>query len=100
MYDGLVDCIVEFEDADIYFEVKATSSESLVHQVRTGMGQVLHYMWMDKDATPRTIRGHLVVQGPWTDQNESLRAFLESYLIRLTWSQDISSLGVSDLRSL
>ena len=99
-YDGLVDCIVEAADADIYFEVKSTSPESVVHQVRTGLGQVLHYMWMDSDATPRIIRGHLVVEGPWADQNESLRDFLESCLVRLTWSQDIPAMGTSDLEAL
>ena len=99
-YDGLVDCIVEATDADIYFEVKSTSPESVVHQVRTGLGQVLHYMWMDTDAASRTIRGHLVVEGPWADQNESLRDFLESCLIRLTWSEDIPSMEISDLEAL
>ena len=99
-YDGLVDCIVEATDADIYFEVKSTSPESIVHQVRTGLGQVLHYMWMDTDSTSRTIRAHLVVEGPWTDQNELLRNFLESCLVRLTWSQDIPSMQASDLEAL
>ena len=99
-YDGLVDCIVEATDADIYFEVKSTSPESVVHQVRTGLGQVLHYMWMDTDAASRIIRGHLVVEGPWADQNESLRDFLESCLVRLTWSQDIPSMETSDLEAL
>ena len=96
-YDGLVDCIVEATDADVYFEVKSTSPESVIHQVRTGLGQVLHYMWMDTDATSRPIRGHLVVEGPWGDQNESLRDFLESCLVRLTWSQDIQSMETGDL---
>ena len=100
MYDGLVDCIVEVTDADIYFEVKSTSPESVVPQVRTGLGQVLHYMWMDTDAASRTIRGHLVVEGPWADQNVSLRDFLESCLVRLTWSQDIPSMETSDLEAL
>ena len=99
-YDGLVDCTVEVTDADIYFEVKSTSPESVVHQVRTGLGQILHYMWMDSDSTKRTIRGHLVVEGPWTEQNESLRDFLESCLVRLTWSQDIPLLENSDLAAL
>ena len=98
-YDGLVDCIVEAGDADIYFEVKSASPESVVHQVRTGLGQVLHYMWMDADSSPRTIRGHLVVEGPWVPQNESLQDFLESRLVRLTWSRDISSLEISDVNS-
>ena len=99
-YDGLVDCIVEAGEADIYFEVKSTSAESVVHQVRTGLGQVLHYIWMDADAASRTIRGHLVVEGPWADQNESLRDFLESCLVRLTWSRDIPLMEVSDLEPL
>ena len=99
-YDGLVDCIVEATDADIYFEVKSTSPESVVHQIRTGLGQVLHYIWMDTDTASRAVRGHLVVEGPWTDQNESLRDFLESYLVRLTWSQDIPSMKTSDLETL
>ena len=96
-YDGLVDCIVEGTDADIYFEVKSASADSVVHQMRTGLGQILHYMWMDADDSPRTIRGHLVVQGPWMPDNESLRAFLESCSVQLTWSQDIPSLDVNDL---
>ena len=100
MYDGLVDCIVEVTDTVIYFEVKSTSPESVVHQVRTGLGQVLHYIWMDTDATSRPIRGHLVVEGPWQGQNELLRDFLESCLVRLTWSQDIPSLEKSDLEAL
>ena len=99
-YDGFVDCIVELTDADIYFEVKSTSPESVVHQVRTGLGQVLHYIWTDSNADSRTIRGHLVVEGPWADQNESLRDFLESCLVRLTWSRDIPSMGISDLEAL
>ena len=97
MYDGLVDCIVEANDADIYFEVKSTSPESVVHQVRTGVGQVLHYIWMDAESNPRTIRGHLVVEGPWAEQNESLRDFLESCLVRLTWCRDIPTLEAKDL---
>ncbi len=100
MYDGLVDCIVEAADADIYFEVKSASPDSVVHQVRAGLGQVLHYIWMDSDSASRTIGGHLVVEGPWADENESLRAFLESCLVRLTWSQDIPSMEASDLDPL
>ena len=99
-YDGLVDCIVEATDADIYFEVKSTSPESVVHQARTGLGQVLHYIWMDTDAASRPVRGHLVVEGPWADGNESLRDFLELCLVRLTWSRDIQSMGISDLEAL
>ena len=99
-YDGLVDCIVEFTDADVYFEVKSTSPETVVRQVRTGLGQVLYYMWMDNDAASRGIRGHLVVEGPWTAQDELLREFLESCLVRLTWSQDIPSMEISHLETL
>ena len=98
-YDGLVDCIVEATDGDIYFEVKSTAPESVVHQVRMGLGQVLHYIWMDADTSPRAIRGHLVVEGPWADENESLRDFLQSCLVRLTWSRDISSLEISDINA-
>ena len=68
--------------------------------MRTGLGQILHYMWMHSGATPRIIHGHLVVEGPWADQNESLRDFLESCLVRLTWSQDIPSMEISDLEAL
>ena len=100
MHDGLVDCIVEAVDGDIYFEVKSTSPESVVHQVRTGLGQVLHYMWMDTDSVPRAIRGHLVAEGPWVEQNELLRDFLESCSVRLTWSRDIPSMEISDLEPL
>ncbi len=99
-YDRHVDCIVEVADADIYFEVKSTIPESVDQQVRTGLGQVLHYMWMDSDDPKQTIRGHLVVEGPWVEQNESLRDFLESCLIRLTWNRDIPSLEVNDLEAL
>ncbi len=96
-YDGLVDCIVEKDKFDIYFEVKSTSPESIVHQARLGLGQVLHYIWMDSEAAPRTIRGHLVIEGPWKSGDESLRTFLTSNSVRLTWSRDISSLRISDL---
>ena len=96
-YNGLVDCIVEKDKFDVYFEVKSTSQESIVHQARLGLGQVLHYIWMDSGASPRTIRGHLVVEGPWNISDESLRIFLMSNSVRLTWSQDISSLEISDL---
>lgn len=99
-YDGHVDCIVEVADADIYFEVKSSSPDSVNQQVRTGLGQVLYYMWMDTIDSTQTIRGHLVVEGPWVEQNETLRDFLESCLIRLTWSCDIPSLEVSDLAAL
>lgn len=96
-YDGLVDCIVEAESFDIYFEVKSCSSETVVHQIRTGLGQVLHYMWMDNDIDQRALRGHLVVEGPWGSSNEDLRRFVETYSIRLTWSEDIPTLTQNDL---
>lgn len=96
-YNGLVDCIVEEDKFDVYFEVKSTSPESVVHQARLGLGQVLHYIWMDSEDAPRRIRGHLVVEGPWNISDESLRTFLMSNSVRLTWSQEISSLEISDL---
>ena len=96
-YDGLVDCIVEGDKFDVYFEVKSTSPESVVHQLRLALGQVLHYIWMDTDNVARTIQGHLVIEGPWASRDESLRAFLISNSVRLTWSQDIPSLKISDL---
>ena len=96
-YDGLVDCIVESDEFDVYFEVKSTSPESVVHQVRLALGQVLHYIWMDSDQSSRTIRGHLVIEGSSNTGHESLRTFLMSNSVRLTWSQDISSLNISDL---
>ena len=96
-YDGLVDCIVETDKFDVYFEVKSTSPESVVHQVRLAFGQVLHYIWMGSGDDPRTIRGHLVIEGPWNTSDESLRTFLMSNSVRLTWSQEISSLEISDL---
>ena len=96
-YDGLVDCIVERDKFDVYFEVKSTSPESIAHQVRLGFGQVLHYIWMDSNDSPPTIRGHLVIEGPWNTGDESLRTFVMSNSVRLTWSQDIASLEISDL---
>ena len=96
-YDGLVDCIVEKDNFDVYFEVKSTSPESVVHQARLAFGQVLHYIWMDSNDGPRTIRGHLVIEGPWNTSDESLRTFLKANSVRLTWSQEISSLRISDL---
>ena len=96
-YDGLVDCIVENDQFDVYFEVKSTSPESIVHQARLGLGQVLHYIWMDSEDAPRTIHGHLVIEGPWNNSHQSLRTFLMSNSVRLTWSQEIASLEISDL---
>ena len=96
-YDGYVDCIVECDAVDIYFEVKSCTSDTVTHQVRTGLGQVLHYMWMDGENNPRTINGHLVVQGPWSGHYEELKSFVESCSIRLTWSDEIPSLTVGDL---
>ena len=96
-YDGLVDCIVENDEFDVYFEVKSTSPESIVHQVRLALGQVLHYIWMDSNHCTRTIRGHLVIEGPWHSSDESLRTFLMSNSVRLTWSHDVPSLEINDL---
>ena len=96
-YDGLVDCIVEKDNFDIYFEVKSTSPESIVHQVRLAFGQVLHYIWMDSNDNPRTMRGHLVIEGPWNTNDESLRTFLTSNSVHLTWSQDVHSLEIDNL---
>ena len=96
-YDGLVDCIVEMDKFDVYFEVKSTSPESVAHQVRLGFGQVLHYIWMDSNSSPPSIGGHLVIEGPWNTGDESLRSFVMSNSVRLTWSQDIASLEISDL---
>ena len=95
-YDGLVDCILERDKFDVYFEVKSTSPESVVHQVRLAFGQVLHYIWMDSNDNPRTIRGHLIIEGPWNIGDESLRTFLMSNSVRLTWSHEISSLEIND----
>ena len=96
-YNGLVDCIVESDKFDVYFEVKSASPESVVHQIRLALGQVLHYIWMDSGDGFRNIRGHIVVEGPWNSGHESLRTFLMSNSVRLTWSQEISSLKISDL---
>ena len=96
-YDGLVDCIVETDDTDIYFEVKSTTRETVAHQVRTGLGQVLHYIWIDSESVPRSLHGHLVVEGPWRAQDESLRVFVRSCSIGLTWSSEIDSLEAGDL---
>ena len=95
-YDGLVDCIVEAADADIYFEVKSATRESVAHQVRTGLGQVLHYIWIDSESVPKALHGHLVVEGPWRTQDESLRVFVRSCSVGLTWSSEIDSLEVDD----
>ena len=96
-YNGLVDCIVENDEFDVYFEVKSTTEGSLVHQLRLGLGQVLHYIWMDSGRAPRKIRGHLVIEGPWTTSDEKLREFLTANSVRLTWSQDIPRLNITDL---
>ena len=96
-YNGLVDCIVEGDKFDVYFEVKSTSPESVVHQIRLALGQVLHYIWMDSEENSKIIRGHIVIEGPWNTDQESLRTFLDSNSIRLTWSQDISSMQIGDL---
>ena len=96
-YNGLVDCIVERDEFDIYFEVKSAYPESVVHQVRLALGQVLHYIWMDSGDGSRTIHGHIVAEGPWDSGHESLRTFLATCSVRLTWSQDIASLNISDL---
>lgn len=96
-YDGLVDCIVDLGDAVVYFEVKSSTPGSVVHQIRTGLGQVLHYEWMDTAGSARIICGHLVVDGPWGYDSTSLREFVESWSVRLTWSKDISSLTKGEL---
>ena len=96
-YDGLVDCIVEMQGFDVYFEVKSASPETVLHQVRLALGQVLHYMWMDSSTSTRSIRGHLVVEGPWAPGDELLVAFVESLSIPLTWSTDIPSLTTDSL---
>ena len=57
---------------------------------------MLHYIWMDSEDAPRTIRGHLVIEGPWNMSDESLRIFLMSNSVRLTWSREISSLEISN----
>ena len=95
-YDGLVDCIIESDDADIYFEVKSATRESVAHQVRMGLGQVLHYIWIDSESVPKALHGHLVVEGPWRSQDESLRVFVRSCSIGLTWSSEIDSLDIDD----
>lgn len=91
-YDGLVDCIVELESIDVYFEIKSTSPGSIASQVRMGLGQILHYMWLDIQSGRKNIVGHLVVEGPWAKKNESLKEFARSLSIRLVWSEDIESL--------
>ena len=98
-YNGLVDCIVEMDKFDIYFEVKSASPESVVHQVRLALGQVLHYIWMDSDEGSRTIRGHIVVEGPWNTGDESLREFLGTSSVQLTWSRDIYLLEIAEIAS-
>ena len=96
IYDGYVDCIVELDGFDVYFEVKSATADTVTHQVRTGLGQILHYLWLDSDKTPRPITGHLVVQGPWMSRHEELCHFVGSCSIRLTWSNEIESLQIED----
>ena len=88
-YDGLVDCIAAIDEFDAYFEIKSTSPGSVAHQVRTGLGQILHYIWLDTGKSSSKIIGHLVVEGPWQKKNESLREFAQSLSIRLIWANEI-----------
>ena len=97
LYDGYVDCIVELSEADVYFEVKSASEDSVVHQVRTGLGQVLHYIWIDTKTNPQVIQGHLIVEGPWSQRYEELKSFVEACSVRLTWSDEIASITASYL---
>ena len=96
-YNGLVDCIVEGDKFDVYFEVKSALPESVIHQARLALGQVLHYIWMDSEGGPRAIHGHIIIEGPWNSGHEALRTFLATKSVRLTWSREISSLEISDL---
>ena len=96
-YDGLVDCIIETDNADIYFEVKSAIRESVISQTRTGLGQILYYIWIDSESVPDDILGHLIIEGPWEPQDEALRDFVGEYSIRLTWSSEIDSLRIADL---
>ena len=96
-YDGLVDCIIETDDTDIYFEVKSADRESVVRQTRAGLGQVLYYIWIDSELIDKEVRGYLVVEGPWDPRDEELTEFVGQYVEGLTWSNEIESLDTSDL---
>lgn len=97
LYDDLVDCLVDTHDMEVYYEIKSTFQDSIVSQIRLGLGQVLHYLWMDAEASPRVRRGHLIVEGPWSDDDESLKEFVRSVSVGLTWGNELDSAEAADL---
>ena len=90
-YDGLLDCVATIGEFDAYFEIKSASEGSVAHQVRTGLGQLLHYMWLDGANSSANLVGHLIVEGPWQEKNVSLREFAQSLAIQLIWAEEIPS---------
>lgn len=99
LYDGFVDCIVEAEHGDLYFEVKSATPETLQRQMRQGVGQLLHYMWLDKKQAKKPIWGCLVVEDV-LGRPMDIREFVQSVSLGFIWSGEINELMVQDLLQL
>ena len=93
-YDGSIDCIITSGEVDIYFEVKSASHESFSHQLRLGVGQLLHYLWTDKDVNPRPVHGWLVIDD--NDAPESYEEFLKSIPLGICWRSGIPNLSIEE----
>ena len=93
--DGSIDCIVELEDLDVYFEVKAASSpSSFEHQLRLSVGQVQFYMWRDR-INPKPINGWIVIQNQPVSFDP--QTFVASLGLGLCLDTGIDQLNVADL---
>jgi len=94
-YNGFVDCKISCESGDVYFEVKSASQDTFVHQMRLGVGQLLHYIWKDHKTTSRPIRGFLVIED--VSAREGFKDFVHSVPFDICLSSDISDLQIDQI---
>jgi len=94
-FNGFVDCKISCGGGDIYFEVKSASEDSFVHQMRLGVGQLMHYIWKDRQTSSRPIRGFLVIED--APVPEGFKDFVNSVPFDICLSSEISTMQLDQI---
>jgi len=95
LHDGYIDCIVEFNKFDVFFEVKSASSPaSFAHQLRQGVGQLLYYLWQSRSQT-KPASGWVVIEQ--RDVDFDYLSYVNSTGLSVLTTNELQSLSLSDL---
>ena len=96
-YDRLIDCKIVVSGSPVYFEVKSSQPENMLHQTMLGVGQLDFYKWLDINNGLKGIERHLVLEDR-AKRRDAIPKFVRAQGIGFTWSTGLDCLNIGDLR--